>query len=212
MRGLKGRWSLSCQPLTSQGSPCTVPGAAAPSFSQEQQGQGAWRGFKTDEKCLTLNESQSSPFWGYIPRLKWDGIYNCLFSLGWGCILISVFPCPSASPCSLPDPACLSPTGDWRQRVSPNCALWAGVTELPKQRRENFTEVVKFTRSPSTNFQPALDPTSGRWQNTRLRKYPLLRSLNYFCFLIDMSVQKVPGLLVEGTMWWHFHQLCQKSE
>lgn len=32
VRGLKSRWSLGCQPLTSQGTPCTVPGAAAPGF------------------------------------------------------------------------------------------------------------------------------------------------------------------------------------
>ncbi|XP_064503729.1 WD repeat-containing and planar cell polarity effector protein fritz homolog isoform X3 [Pseudopipra pipra] len=55
-----------------------------------------------------------------------------------------------------------SQEGDQRQRGSPNCALWSGVIELPQQRRGNLAEVVKFTGSPSANFQPALDLTTSR--------------------------------------------------
>ncbi|RMC07830.1 hypothetical protein DUI87_15299 [Hirundo rustica rustica] len=55
-----------------------------------------------------------------------------------------------------------SQEGTWRQRLSPNRALWAGVTELPKEGRGNLTEVENSMGSPSANFQPALDLTTGR--------------------------------------------------
>ncbi|XP_063247671.1 WD repeat-containing and planar cell polarity effector protein fritz homolog isoform X6 [Prinia subflava] len=58
-----------------------------------------------------------------------------------------------------------SQEGGCRLRGSPDRALWAGVTELPKQRRGNLTQVVNFMGSPSANFQPALDHHC--WQMTK---------------------------------------------
>lgn len=153
-----------------------------------------------------------------IPEPKWDRELSFLPGLGW----YFVFPSPGVSPLQ-PDPAwsfpaCFSPTGAWRQRVSPNCAFWAGVTELPKQRRGNFTEGVNFRGNPSAKSQPALDPTSGRWQNIRLRKYPVLQkdlqiiSPNYFLFHIDICMHEVSCVCLWRATWWHFHQRCQKRE
>lgn len=90
--------------------------------------------------------SQSSPFWGYILHSQ-AKVGQGIVSSPW----VGVVFCVSIPQClSLqPDPflPVFSPTGAWRQRVSPNCALWAGVTELPKQRRGILTKGVNFTSS-----------------------------------------------------------------
>lgn len=120
--------------------------------------RNAFKYLKTDEKCLTLNDKPVFTFLGLHPSFpSQSGTGNCLFSLGWGGILC--FHSPVPLPAAWSFPACLFPHRSLETAgLSKLCTLgwcdWAAKAEKrnPHQRGE-------------FHFQPALDLTSGRWQN-----------------------------------------------
>lgn len=108
--------------------------SCSPWSPQEQQGSGVAKGLKKRGEVPYLARQGSLHRFraaSSIPRPNWDRVWNCLFSLGWDGVSNNNarFPFLIACPCSLPDPACLSPAGDWTQRVCQSRALRAGVTE-----------------------------------------------------------------------------------